>query len=111
MKTTDFFEAANELLNWVSSLSLATESGLREAEDLICRKSEVNDPARPEASLPMKVRRIGSKIEEVMCAYDLLCRAAGYPPAFELFFQLHDAPRLVQWEVKQILKKKCHYQQ
>ena len=51
---------------------------------------------------------IRDRIEEVMNAFDALCEAAGRAPPFELAFQLLDAPRLVQWEVRQRLEGKPH---
>ncbi len=58
----------------------------------------------------MSLAQIRKKIEEVMYCYDRLCQAAGYEPLFEMHLHLIDAPRLVQWEVGEFLKKRSGYQ-
>jgi len=103
MNRAAFFEAASDFSNWVAQLSLTTESGLREAEDELCRKPEQCPDVR--AFISWDLAAIGEKIEEVMTTFDMLCQAAGRQPRFELAFQVLEAPRLLQWELRQRLDR------
>jgi hypothetical protein len=98
MNRAEFFEAANELSNWVASLAYTTEAALREAEDQLCDKREHGPGFRP--YIRWDLARIREKIEEVLAAFDMLSKAAGEEPAFELAFRVIDAPRLVQYELR-----------
>ena len=72
---------------------------MRDAEDQLCGKHE---PCfRP--SVGWDLAAIREKIEEVMTAFDMVCEAAGHRPRFELAFRMLDAPRLVQWKLRQRL--------
>jgi hypothetical protein len=101
MNRAAFFEAAGEFLNWIAHLSCTTECALREAEDHLCRKQEHGPDVK--AFIRWDPAAIGEKIEEVMTAFDMLCQAAGREPRFELAFQVLEAPRLVQWELRRRL--------
>jgi hypothetical protein len=98
MNHAEFFDAAGQLSNWVAHLAYTTEAALREAEDQLCHKREHEPGFRP--YIRGDLARIREKIEEVMAAFDMLCKAAGEEPAFELAFRVIDAPRKVQYELR-----------
>jgi hypothetical protein len=84
MNRAAFFEAANELSNWVEGLFLQTQASLLEAEDNLCRRQEHFPGALPnEAIVVLCVRAIGSRLQEVETAYARLCRATGLESRFE----------------------------
>ena len=76
----------------------------------LCAKRDSDGPLPPATRLRVAAAEIRSKLEEVMYCYNRLSRAAGYPPLFDLHFHLSEAPRLVQWEVAEFLKKRSGYQ-
>jgi hypothetical protein len=98
MNRAAFFEAANEMLNWAFNLAYTTEAALRDAEDHLCHKQAHKPGFRP--SISCDLAAIREKIEEVMTVFDMVCEAAGEEPAFELAFRVIDAPRLVQYELR-----------
>src|SRR5438874_1071489 len=98
MNRAEFFDAASELSNWVAHLACTTEAALRDAEDQLCHKREHESGFRP--YILWDLAAIREKLEEVMAAFDMLCEAAGEEPPFELAFRVLDAPRLVQYELR-----------
>src|SRR5204863_8865181 len=80
-----------------------TELALRDAEDHLCRNRE----PRPDVKsfISWDLAAIGEKIEEMMTTFDMLCQAAGRQPRFDLAFQVLEAPRLLQWELRQRLDR------
>ncbi len=91
-------------MNWVTNLSGETESCLREAEDVLCRKQELLPGDLPDkVVLLILLKAIRDRIEEVMYAFDKLCQATGRAPPFELPLRLLDAPRPVLWDVRKRL--------
>jgi hypothetical protein len=83
MNLSKFFEAANHLSIWTDALYNRTSMNLRQAEDLLCHpRAEHPDLPPREFVLAQLIDSIGEAIEEVMCAHDLLSRAAGLPESF-----------------------------
>jgi hypothetical protein len=95
MNRAEFFEAASELSNWIAHLTYTTEPALREAEDQLCRRQD-----HDRSVIRWDLATIRERIEDVMMAFDMLCQAAGEEPRFELAFRVIDAPRLVQYELR-----------
>jgi hypothetical protein len=57
----------------------------------------------PHALYPLGSRHDPRKDKGSDDPFDKLCEAAGQEPRFELAFRVLDAPRLVQWELRQRL--------
>jgi len=104
MNRAAFFEAADQLSGWISSLSTTTESMLEQAEDLLCRKPEPFPGDIPaNGIMGFILGDIEDRIEEVMYAFDQLRQATGRSPRYELALRLLEAPRLVHWQLRQRL--------
>ena len=96
-----FFEAAGKLSDRIENLYFVAEAALCDVEDELCRKQEHGlDVGR---FISSDLATIGAGIEQVMAVFDALCQAAGQEPWFALAFQVRDAPRLVQRELRQRL--------
>jgi len=107
MNLTEFFVAAEELINSTRSLLVAAEDQLAQAEDELIRKDrQVRPGPLPEDSAGLGVRSLAGQMVEVMLAYDLMLKVVDMAPWFELYFRLLDAPRPVREEVSRILERK-----
>src|SRR5262249_40615991 len=104
MNRTAVFEAVDQLWGSLSNLSGTTQLMLERLEGELCRKTEpFPGDLRDKAIRALVLGYIAARIEEMMRAFDDLCRAAGGPPTYELALRLLDAPRPVRAQVRQRL--------
>jgi hypothetical protein len=106
MNRTAIFDAAGQLMEEVKKLADTTASQLGRVEDVVCR------PTAPQPGAPSPyevvgehVKEIGKQVEEVMMYFDVMCKAVGQRPHFEVPLDVVDAPGWLQLEVRQLISR------
>ncbi|MEW5843742.1 MAG: hypothetical protein AB1775_10805 [Bacteroidota bacterium] len=83
-----YAEASKNLVQWLDSLSNVTRDRIEQAQNILNDSNEhpMGAPSR-ESGAELVLREIGNKIDEVLCAYDMLLNSINMPSQYKKYYE------------------------